>query len=225
MTLNNNVRILILISFVIVGFFVILCGLIVNSILLFLLGCVILSILLAPFICSIIESEKIIQNFTNQEIINDSYPRSYHSIIIANSTKQDKRVGILVGIDLLVKRFTSQKCKYKITVCDTPLEVKNEIENPHADYIYLFGHGFKGGLTFYNADESISKFEYSSVNPTFSKKFIGQFHCNQGNGLSLVELLLKKPDVDNHYFIPGYTLNFLLWFDIRFKVIHKIKKC
>lgn len=206
MILNNNIRILILLLSIIIDFLVIFWGPIVISGLFILFSCVIL----APFICSIKKSEKIVQNFTNQKNNIGSYSGFYHSIIIANSTKQNKREGILVGIDLLVKRFTSQKCRYKITVCNSPIKVKNEIENPNADYIYLFGHGFKGGLTFYNADESISKFEYSTVNPTISKKFIGQFHCNHGNGPSLVELLLKKPDTDNHYFKPGYTLNFRL---------------
>jgi hypothetical protein len=168
------------VSLFISGLAVIIWGLFVTSLLLIVSGSIISVISLFPVVNSIEKSEKIVQNFTNQKISNESYSSPYHSIIIANSTKRGKRVGIFVRIDLLVNRINFQKCKYKITLCKTPIEVKNEIENPNAVYIYLFGHGFKGGLTFYN-DESTSEFEYNTVDPTISKKFIGQFHCNSGN--------------------------------------------
>lgn len=222
--LNNVVRIVIWISFFISGLILIIWGLIVTSLLLIFLGSIISFSILFPVVNSIEKSEKIVQSFTNQKIGDESYSCPYHSIIIANSTKRSKRVGIFVGIDLLVKRFNFQQCKYRITLCKTPNEVKKEIENPNAVYVYLFGHGFKGGSTFYN-DETISEFKYSTVAPTFSKKFIGQFHCNSGNEQSLVELLIKTPNSDNHYFMNGFTTTFLLWYDIRFKVLTKIKKC
>ncbi|OPX64093.1 MULTISPECIES: hypothetical protein [unclassified Methanoregula] len=220
----NIFRIILWVFLFISGLAVIIWGLFVTSLLLIFFGSLIAFSLLFPVVNSIKKSEKIALNFPYQKISNESYSSPYHSIIIANSTKRSKRVGIFVGIDLLVNRIQSQKCKYKITLCKTPTEVKNEIENPNAVCIYLFGHGFKGGLTFYN-EESISEFDYCTVNPTISKKFIGQFHCNSGNEQSLVELLIKNPDENNHYFMNGFTTTFLLWYDIQFKVIHKIKKC
>jgi hypothetical protein len=221
---NNYIRIFFWFSFLILGLFLLVWGLIIKSFSLSLIGCMIACGLLFPVIYSIEKSKKIVQDFTNEKITNEFYSEPYHSIIIANSTKQSKSAGIFVGIDLLIKRIKSQKCKYKITLCNTPVEVKNEIENQNAEYIYLFGHGFKGGLTLYFS-ESTFEFKYCSVNPKNFKKFIGQFHCNDGNEQSLVELLMKEPNLDNHYFINGYTTTFLLWYDIRFKVLKMIKKC
>lgn len=221
---NNNMRIFIEVSILISGLILIIWGLIIASLSLIVFGSVVVSSLLFPIVHSIRKSEKIVYNSIDQSKINESYLEPYHSIIIANSTKRSKRVGIFVGIDMLVNRFKSQNCKYKITLCNTPIEVKNEIENLYAEKIYLFGHGFKGGLTFYS-DESISEFNYCSIDPSIKKKFIGQFHCNCGGEHSLVELLIKKPKSGNHYLINGFTTTFILWYDIRFKVLKMINKC
>lgn len=177
-----------------------------------------------PVIYSIKKSEKIV--FENNTIpIKPVFTEPFHSIIIANSTRRNKQIGIFVGIDMIIDKIKSQNCKYKITLCNTPDEVKNEIENPNAEYVYLFGHGFKGGLTFYHTD-SILKFYYRTIDPKSIKKFIGQLHCNSGDEISLIELLLKNNlDKTNYYFQQGLTTTFILWYEIRFKVLNKIKKC
>lgn len=180
---------------------------------------------LLPVIYSIIKSKKCVHEYIADVRKLDFFTEPYHSIIIANSTSRWKKIGIFTGIDLLVEKIKTQNCKFKITLCNAPNEAKSEIENKNAKFIYLFGHGFKGGLTFYHKD-SILTLNYNTINPNFCKKFIGQFHCNGGNALSLIELFSKSNCTeDNHYFQEGLTTIFILWYDIRFKVLKMIKKC
>jgi hypothetical protein len=178
-----------------------------------------------PIVRSVDISKRIIDDYVSSQRVPNQNAVAYHAIIIANSTTRSKKLGIYSGVDLIIKDLESKKCEYKICLCNTPGEAQIEIEKPRAKFIYLHGHGFKGGLIFYNSD-STPRLEYIHVNPDNKKEFIAQFHCNDGDKVSLIEhLLTKSSNEENYYFKKGWTTAFIIWYDIRLKVLNKIKKC
>jgi hypothetical protein len=205
------------------------CGFIIGFDLLIIVGGIeiaIMALIIMPITRSIDHSKAIIEEYLSQKKQPNPDAESYHAIIIANSTTCWKKMGIFTGVDQIVEKLKIENCEYKICLCNNQDEAKKEIEEPKAKFLYLFGHGFRGGLTFYHPNSSSSQLNYVDVNAERKKNFIGQFHCNSGNELSLIDhLLIDRLSEGNYYFHKGWTTAFVVWYDIHFKVLKKVKKC
>lgn len=151
----------------------------------------------------------------------------YDAIIIAHS-QGIHDFGLGTGVDNIVNKLTKEKYPYKILHCNTPYCVTSELRKNHAKYIWIFGHGWRGGIVFKEPGKiihpSYAELIYENLKdekPSLSKKlFIGQFHCNSLSkkptiNTPLIEILLDNP-VENQYFISEGNLNhYSVWIATR----------
>lgn len=138
-----------------------------------------------------------------------------------------------VGLDILIRYFISKKYPFKIYHCYNPQEFQEVLKNERAKYLWIIGHGWRGGITFkwmkssgerFSRKKKRTLFPYAKIRgdlDQFPKKaFIAQLHCNHFDRTyayneSLVEILLDT-SADSQYYITD-SLSFMLfnWFAIK----------
>lgn len=139
------------------------------------------------------------------------------------------------GLDLLIPYFKKHNYPFKIYHCFNPQEFEEILKNEHAKYLWIFGHGWRGGISFkwqrswgdiIRFKKNTTTFVYSSLlkqDVSFypKKEFIAQFHCNHifgsdGENISLPEILLDSNASENDYFVSDNTISiFCIWFETR----------
>ncbi|MEI7434744.1 MAG: hypothetical protein WCJ93_10870 [Methanomicrobiales archaeon] len=139
------------------------------------------------------------------------------------------------GLDLLIPYFKKHNYPFKIYHCFNPQEFEEILKNEHAKYLWIFGHGWRGGISFkwkrswgdvVRLKKNTTNFVYSSllkqgVSVYPKKEFIAQFHCNHFFGplsenISLPEILLDSKASENDYFVSDNTISiFCIWFETR----------
>lgn len=146
-----------------------------------------------------------------------------------------------VGLDILIQYFIRKKFPFKIYHCYNPQEFQEILKNDRAKYLWIIGHGWRGGITFkwmktsserFSRKKKRTLFPYAKIRDDidqFPKKaFIAQLHCNHfdktyAHNESLVEILLD-PFEDSRYYITD-SLSFVIsnWFAIR-DLVPKIER-
>ena len=153
----------------------------------------------------------------------------YDAIIVAHS-KGLHSIGITAGIDNLVTFFQSKQYPYQIFHCYGPSDIMAVLRDGRAKYLWIFGHGWQGGVTFKEAgkisDLSIRyppriEFVYQNLTieipPLPLKKFIGQFHCNsiiqeKSANVPLHQILISDPKEEDYYVTDDEMNHFSVWF-------------
>lgn len=86
------------------------------------------------------------------------------------------------------------------------------IKSPKYTKFYIFGHGWIGGIHFPKGIKLI----YYDIDTKRKAKFVGQYHCNHGKGVSLAEKL-KAKEFDINYKKRLSPLNYLYFMIMYFK--------
>lgn len=135
------------------------------------------------------------------------------------------------GFDILIKFFTSHRYPFKIYHCYKSEDFITVLKNENTKYIWIFGHGWRGGITFGGTrtlshlfTPNITSFSYKKIQDEWEKypkkKFIGQFHCNNiaksiPENISLPEILLEMSN-DSKYYVSNCRMNSTsIWFAVR----------
>jgi hypothetical protein len=143
------------------------------------------------------------------------------------------------GFDILINYFTSERYAFKIYHCYNPEDFKKVLKNERAKYIWIFGHGWRGGVTFkwtrsisHLLTPNKSQLSYKKIQDELEKYpkklFIGQFHCNHiaktiPDNVSLPEILLETSN-DSNYYVSNWKMNTIsIWFAIR-KLVKEVKR-
>ncbi len=143
------------------------------------------------------------------------------------------------GFSNLIPHYVKERYPFKIYHCYNPDDFKNALKNKNARYIWIFGHGWRGGITFkwtrritqlFKANKT--SFAYNLIRDErdlFPKKlFIGQFHCNNlikadSNPIPLPEILLD-PSIGSSYYVTDWKMNdWSIWFATR-HLTHGVKR-
>jgi len=207
----------------------VICGIIIFSIVLFLI-----------FILT--QSNDFVESLDGQQYPkNLDYLNVDHDAIIIVKSKGVHSIGQYAGIDNLIERFIIEKYPFKIYPCDNLTDFKSVLRNENARYIWIFSHGWRGGVVFKDAgklsDLSIIRpksadliyDELRNEIPQFPKKlFIAQLHCNPKSdnppiNTSLPEILMENPSEDDYYVTDGSLNHYAVWFATR-KLSFKIRR-
>jgi hypothetical protein len=180
--------------------------------------------------------------------VNQQYPEKLDSsktvhdaFILVHSMGND---GIISGLDNLIHSFKTKNYPFKIYHCYTPDDFKAVLANENAKYIWIFGHGWRGGITF-KWKPSIwdiihlklrkqTNFRYSDLLENGQgnyppKDFIAQFHCNhiskkEPSKTALPQILMNKNITPEMYHVSDYFNNhFSIWFTTR-KLVKNIER-
>lgn len=153
----------------------------------------------------------------------------YDAIIITHS-KGVHSIGNTAGIDNLVIYFQAKRYPYRIFHCYCPSDMMTVLRDERAKYLWIFGHGWLGGVTFKEAgkisDLSIRyplriEFVYQyltlEIPPLPLKKFVGQFHCNpfiqeKSANIPLPQVLMSDPKEEDYYVTDREMNHFSVWF-------------
>ena len=95
---------------------------------------------------------------SNKKMIDNHQKKNlttYHAGIIIALTKNVKEDVLTypAGIDLLINYFNKMREPFDIYLCKTRADVKEVIERKEVNRIWIFGHGWMGGLYFGKNDE------------------------------------------------------------------------
>jgi hypothetical protein len=155
----------------------------------------------------------------------DTSGLDYDAIIIAHSSGFHD-IGMGTGVHNIVNKLSQEKYPYKIIHCDDPECVADALRDNHAKYIWIFSHGWRGGLDLKKGDLIYEKFVRENPG-ILKKKFIGQFHCNplskKRPNTSLIETLIDKPN-PNQYFITEDSMNHYSVWDATRKLAKNIRR-
>lgn len=136
-------------------------------------------------------SEKLVNSLVMLKYPSDlDENQQFHAAFIINRSHDLKNLEY-VGLDNLIKGFARLGYPFKIYHCRNEDEFKTVLKNKRAKYIWVFGHGWRGGVG-WKEKQSIfewirckgkeSMFAYSNIHQEdeeYPKKaFIAQFHCN-----------------------------------------------
>lgn len=178
-------------------------------------------------------------------LINQKFPEDFdydlidHDAFIIIHSEGDSG-NQYAGLDNLIVHFKSNRFHFVIYHCFNPEDVKQILRKKTAKYIWIFGHGWRGGIAF-KLKRSLSEkircqkkkiaFEYVELKKEIDsyprKSFIGQFHCNhieeKYDNTPLPSILLED-NPDSGYFLTNSTLSDCsVWFAIR-ELLKDIKR-
>jgi len=146
--------------------------------------------------------------------------------------------GSYVGLDILIPHYIRNRYPFKIYHCYNPQEFLDVLKNDMAKYIWIIGHGWRGGITFkwmksprkwFSRKPSRTLFPYAKIRENlnqFPKKlFIAQFHCNHLDSTythneSLVEILLDSFEESHYYITDDLSHVVSIWYATRDLVSH-----
>jgi hypothetical protein len=98
----------------------------------------------------------------------------HNAIIVTHYKFQIKTPVYGDGFPKLITYFQKNNLPYMIYNCYEPEDLKIVVNNLNAQFLWIFGHGFRGGLNFGAGRNQY----YSELKDAPRKQFIGQFHCN-----------------------------------------------
>jgi hypothetical protein len=150
-------------------------------------------------------------------------------------------IGSYAGLDILIPHFIHQRFPFKIYHCYNPQEVLEVLRNDKTKFIWIIGHGWRGGITFkwmrffweglFHKPKK-TQFPYAKIRDTLSKypkkSFIVQFHCNHiekkfTHNESLVEILLEDSTESEYYITESLTHVISIWFASR-ELVSRIRR-
>ena len=190
---------------------------------LYLLPFSIFTFVIFPIFCCN-SKKRLLESMKNPNRLIDER-NDHHAIAVAISTTVSKRMCLCVGTSPLIKKFSENEIPFQVYLC-TQQNVNSVISKEKAKYLYLFGHGFQGGLTFH-LYEGMSQINYCDQPEIPRKKFIAQLHCNRGSDQSLCDKKLLNRNQSNCFILKGIIqgLNYGpdVWLNVRFNLLKKIQ--
>jgi len=115
-------------------------------------------------------------------------------VVLWDNCDKEDILTISSDIDLLVDYFDNNKELFDIYIIKTKEDAKEVIEKKEVNRIWVFGHGWMGGLYFGSFDNKLEYSYFKRLKEEQKKDFIGQFHCNSDGNLdsSLAAYILKS---------------------------------
>lgn len=199
------------------------------------------------FLCIFITLITFLSDYFVFSLKNQQHPSNLditsitHDALIIIHSMGSSSFGEYIGVDVIGKKCIENNYPFKIYHCYNPQEFLSIIENPYATYLWIFGHGWRGGITFKwkkKFSKLLSKrdvttfsyaelLEYNRLYP--QKEFIAQFHCNhflknKKFNLPLPLILLKKDFTQESYFVNNSKNDIIsIWYECR-KLATKLKR-
>lgn len=148
------------------------------------------------------------------------------------------------GLDTLIPKFKEKGYPFRIYYCKTPDDFKTVLSNEKANCVWIFGHGWRGGITFKGRRRLLNlrhlklqdkiHFCYSNLvvsgkNEYPVKDFIVQLHCNhfvkdEPSNDPLPKFLMKDCPNPECYHVSDNAHNaFSIWFTTR-KLAENLKR-
>lgn len=180
--------------------------------------------------------------------VNQQFPENldisntiHDAFVLIHSGGEKRLFG---GLSCLIFKFKSEKYPFKIYHCYNPDEFKTVLANENAKYLWIFGHGWRGGITFkwrvtlhdvlHLKFKKSTIFRYSDLieNGTDiypSKDYIAQFHCNHiskkdPSNRPLPEFIMQNNlNLNNYHVSDNMNSNISIWFATR-KLTKSIKR-
>ncbi len=141
-------------------------------------------------------------------------PDEHDALILIYYSPLSREYFSLAGLDLLIPFFIDNKINYRVYCCNNSDFFLEIVNNPKTTTLWIFGHGFRGGVRFFdkliNYSDLVNKLSEECKN----KKYVYQFHCNSGCEKSLSEYIANGRGFANFqslmpYAIRGYIKNIL----------------
>ncbi|MCK9591648.1 MAG: hypothetical protein M0Q91_06540 [Methanoregula sp.] len=178
-------------------------------------------------------------NFKINTLRNQQFPENLdikkedHDAFIAIHSLDFFSIGSYIGMDHLISHYIRNRIPFKIYHCYNPAEFLEVLRNDKTKYIWIFGHGWRGGITFkwrktirefFSNKPKKTLFAYAKIRENLDqfpkKSFIGQFHCNHldnsyPSNESLVEILSDSLDPLHYYITDDASHFFSIWFATR----------
>jgi hypothetical protein len=175
-----------------------------------------------------ISGNRRVNSLVNQQFPQDLDPSIQdHDGFIVNHSLGFFNTLPYSGFDILIPFFIERKYPFKVYHCYNPDEFVSVLKNEKVKFLWIFGHGWKGGITFKWAHflaKSRTRMSYNRIYNELKnsprKKFVGQFHCShidttEPDNLSAPELLLDVSD-SSYYYLTNTKMNVIsIWFAIR----------
>ena len=150
----------------------------------------------------------------------DEFTQIHDAFIIIHSLNSPEEY---IGLNCLIKGFSENGYPFKIYHCYNPEEFKEVLKRETTKYIWVFGHGWRGGVSFKFKKSFLERlmrrqkkvnFSYESICDEISlypkKLFIAQFHCNHIKkdlpNTPLISLLMHGEATDTNHFLSVDTL-------------------
>ena len=164
---------------------------------------------------------------------NLDFKKQVHDAFIIIHSMGDFSVGSYSGLDILIPYYLRNKYPFKIYHCYNPQEFLDVLKNDKTKYIWIIGHGWRGGITFkwtksyHERLERLPKrtlFPYAKIRENLGqfpkKSFIAQFHCNHIDNTyehneSLIEILLDPLEESHYYVTEGISNVVSTWLAAR----------
>lgn len=148
------------------------------------------------------------------------------------------------GVDNLICTFKARKYPFKMYYCYAPDDFKAILANEKAKYLWIFSHGWRGGITFkwsLTVNDIIhlrfkrqTNLRYCDLieddqNAYPPKSFVAQLHCNHiakkdPSKITLPEVLMNGNITPEMYHISdNYNNNYSIWFTTR-KLVRNLER-
>lgn len=171
----------------------------------------------------------------------DTMNRNHDAFIIIES---EGNVHPYNGLDNLIPEFKKKGYPFRIYHCKTTDQFADVLSNEKANCVWIFGHGWRGGITFKGRmrlqnlrDFELrdkTRFPYSDLiengmNSYPSKDFIVQLHCNcflktEVSNAPLPEYLMQNNLNPEWYHVSDNKHNIIsIWFTTR-KLMKNVKR-
>jgi hypothetical protein len=178
-------------------------------------------------------------NFRVNVTKNQQFPENLdirtqdHDAFIAIHSLDFFSIGPFIGMENLISHYTKNEIPFKIYHCYNPTEFLEVLKNEKTKYVWIFGHGWRGGITFkwrktirelVSREPKKTTFAYVKIRENLNqfpkKSFIAQFHCNHLDNTypsneSLVEILSDSFETSNYYITDDQSHFFSIWFATR----------
>lgn len=171
---------------------------------------------------------KLIQKGWNEAVSSPEYHSNdeHDAIIIIFYSPFSREYFSIAGLDLLIPFFVKNKIKYRVYSCENSEIFFKIVNNPKTTTLWIFGHGYRGGVRFSDMIVSYSDLFENLSEDAKNKKYVYQFHCNSGCEKSLSECVAQGRGFANFkkltpYAIRGYLKNILR--DKSWKQFHILK--
>ena len=132
----------------------------------------------------------------------------------------------------MINKYTAKKYPFKIYHCYNPEDFKSVVANEKAEFLWIFGHGWRGGITLkwgvswrdrlHLTFKRNTYFPYCELDEKIlesipSKKFIAQMHCNhferkKTSNRPLPQLIMRGDiDPESYYVTTRMQSNLSIW--------------
>ena len=205
--------------------------------------CVFLSFLPISYFIIVSNGKKCVKSPFNRQYPENLNPltTNHNAFIIVHSPGDNM---VYAGIDNLINKFTATKNPFRIYDCNNPDEFKTVVANEKAKRLWIFGHGWRGGITFKGQRPLWNSLPFKAKNNTYfsycdliendlntypSKDFVAQLHCNHfskkhASNRPLPEFLMENNLGKDNYHVSDSKNNPISVYFTTKKLVTNIKR-